>query len=151
MNIDPIERWNLAISAGAVATSLAVATPSFAVGIAVGAALEAMNFRALRRSAQFLFWGMMPGGRTWTAVFGLRFVLLAIGIVAAVYLGTNVAGLLVGLSIIMPATIIEAWRTRPPVDPDAPGVDPDDESWENWNPWLAREVAPAEDSEEESW
>ena len=148
MNLDPIERWNLAISAGAVATSLAVAKPSFAVGIAVGATLEAMNFHALRRSAQFLFWGMMPGSRTWTAVFGLRFVLLATGIGAAVYLGTNVAGLLVGLSIIMPATIIEAWRTRPPVDPDAPSMDPDDESWERWNPWLAREVTP---SEEDSW
>jgi len=71
-SIDPIERWNIAISAGAVATSLAVATPLFATSLAVGAALEAANFRALRRSTQFLFWGVMPGQRAWAAVFGMR-------------------------------------------------------------------------------
>ena len=149
MNVDPIERWNLAISAGAVATSLAVATPVFATSLAVGAALEAANFRALRRSAQFLFWGALPGQRAWAAVFGLRYGLLAIGIGAALYLGADALGLVIGLSIIMPATIFEAWRSRPPIDPEAPCLDEDDPSWDRWNPWLAREMHPSEDADGE--
>jgi hypothetical protein len=150
MTIDPIERWNLAISAGAVATSFALATPSFTTGLAIGAALEAFNFRGLHRSAQFLFWGVMPGQRMWTAVFGMRFGLLAIGIFAALYFGTNAAGLLVGLSLIMPATILEAWRSRPPIVEDALVLDPDDPGWDLWNPWLAHETEPADESEEVS-
>jgi hypothetical protein len=151
MSIDPIERWNIAISAGAVATSLAVATPLFATSLAVGAALEAANFRALRRSTEFLFWGVMPGQRAWAAVFGMRFGLLAIGIGAALYFGADALGLVIGLSLIMPATIFEAWRSRPPIDPNAPKLDDDDPSWDRWNPWLARESAPSEEYEEEGW
>ena len=147
MSIDPIERWNIAISAGAVATSLAVATPAFTTSLAVGAALEAANFRAMRRSAQFLFWGVMPGQRAWAAVFGLRFVLLAIGIGAALYFGADAAALLIGLSLIMPATIIEAWRSRPPINPNAPRLAEDDPSCDRWNPWLARESKISDESE----
>ena len=151
MSIDPIERWNFAISASAVATSLALATPAFATSLAVGAALEAANFRAMRRSAQFLFWGVMPGQRAWAAVFGLRFILLATGICAALYFGADAAGLLIGLSLIMPATVIEAWRSRPPIDANAPRLDDDDPSWDRWNPWLARESKVRDEGEEESW
>jgi hypothetical protein len=151
MSIDPIERWNIAISASAVATSLAVATPAFATSLAVGAALEAVNFRAMRRSAQFLFWGVMPGQRAWAAVFGLRFILLATGICAALYFGADAAGLLIGLSLIMPATVIEAWRSRPQIDANAPRLDDDDPSWDRWNPWLARESKVGDEGEEESW
>ncbi len=151
MSIDPIERWNIAISAGAVATSLAVATPLFAMSLAVGAALEAANFRALRRSTQFLFWGVMPGQRAWAAIFGLRFGLLAIGITAALFLGADAVGLLAGLSLIMPAVVIEPWRSRPPIDPNAPRLAADDPSWDRWNPWLARESAPRDEHEEEGW
>lgn len=149
MSIDPVERWNLAISAGAVATSLAVAPPAFTTSLAIGAALEAVNFRALRRSAQFLFWGVMPGQRAWAAVFGLRFSLLAIGICAALYFGADAAGLLIGLSLIMPATIIETWRARPAVDPNAPRLADDDPSWDRWNPWLAREFEASDEADEE--
>jgi len=148
MSIDPIERWNLAISASAVATSLALATPAFATSLAIGAALEAANFRALRRSAQMLFGGAIPGQRAWSAAFGLRFLLLATGICAALYFGADAAGLLIGLSLIMPATVIEAWRSRPPVDPNAPCLDEDDPSWERWNPWLARESELRDEDEE---
>ncbi len=150
MSIDPIERWNIAISAGAIATSLAIATPAFATSLAVGAALETANFHALRCSAQFLFWGVMPGQRAWAAVFGLRFSLLAIGICAALYFGADAAGLLIGLSLIMPATLIEAWRSRPPIDPNAPRLADDDPSWDRWNPWLARESKVGDELEEES-
>jgi hypothetical protein len=151
MSIDPIERWNIAISAGAVATSLAVATPLFATSLAVGAALEAANFRALRRSTQFMFWGVMPGQRGWAAIFSMRFGLLAIGIIAALYLGADAVGLVAGLSLIVPATVIETWRSRPPIDPNAPRLDDDDPSWDRWNPWLARESVSSEEREEEGW
>ena len=151
MSIDPIERWNIAISAGAVATSLAVASPGFAISIAVGAVLEAVNFRSLRRSAQLLFSGEITGQRMWSAAYGIRFVLLAIGIIAAVYFGANIIGMVIGLSLIVPATIIEAWRSRPPIDPNAPRLVNDDPSWDRWNPWLARETEAPDEPEEESW
>ena len=50
---------------------------------------------------------------------------------------------------IMPAAIIEAWRTRPAIDPNAPALDADDPSWDNWNPWLAREQDEPEELETE--
>ncbi len=151
MKIDPFERMNLVITAGAVATSYAVASPSFTAGLALGAAMEAANFHGLRRSAQFLFWGVLPNQRAWSAVFAMRLGLLAVGIAAALYFGMNAAGLLVGLSLIMPAAIIEAWRTRPLALEGAQALDPDDPAWNDWNPWLARESEQSRDSDEESW
>lgn len=150
MTIDPIERWSLVFSAGAVATSLVVASPTFATSVAVGAALEAVNFRSLRRSAQLLFSGEIAGQRMWSAVYAVRFVLLAIGIVGAVYFGANVIGLALGLSLVVPATILEAWRTRPPVNENAPALDPDDPGWDRWNAWLVREEEEIEGSEGEN-
>lgn len=147
--IDPIERLNLTLSAGAVAAALALATPAFAVSLAVGALLEAANFRGLRRSAQFLFWGEIPGAGPWVAVYGLRFGLLVVGIGAALYFGADPIGLVIGLSLIMPAAVVEAWRTRPAVDPSAPCLPPDDPAWERWNAWLARERTPGEEEEGE--
>jgi hypothetical protein len=148
LSIDPIERTNLTLSAGAVAASLALATPGFALSLAVGAALEAWNFRGLRRSAQFLFWGQIRGSGGWLGVYSLRMSLLVIGIGAALYLGAHPVGLLIGLSLIMPAAVIEAWRARPAVDPAAPALGQDDPSWERWNAWLAREREADEERED---
>ena len=148
MSIDPIERTNLTLSAGAVAASFALASPGFAASLAVGALLEAWNFRGLRRSAQFLFWGEIRGSGGWLGVYGLRMGLLVIGIGGALYFGAHPVGLLIGLSLIMPATVIEAWRSRPAVDPTAPALAGDDPSWERWNPWLARERAADEERED---
>jgi len=145
VRIDPIERTNLTLSAGAVAVSLALATPAFALSLAVGALLETVNFRGLRRQAQFLFWGQIKSGGMWTGVFGLRFGILVIGIVSALGFGADPLGLLIGLSLIMPAAVIEAWRTRPAVDPHAPALHPEDPAWDDWNPWLAREREPEEE------
>jgi len=139
---------NLKLSAGAVAASLVLATPAFAFSLLVGSVLEAVNFHGLRRSAQFLFWGQIAGSRGWTGVFALRFSLLALGIAAAMYFGADPVGLTIGLSLIMPAVVIEAWRARPAIDESAPALDPDDPSWDRWNPWLARERAELEDEED---
>jgi hypothetical protein len=130
---------NLKLSAGAAAASLVWATPAFAFSLLTGALLEAFNFHGLRRSAQFMFWGEISGSRAWMGVFALRFSLLAIGIIAALYFGADPVGLLIGLSLMMPAAVIEAWRARPAIDPNAPALDADDPSWDDWNPWLARE------------
>ena len=147
MKIDPIERMNLTLSAGAVAASFVLVSPLFALSLAVGAALEAFNFRGLRNQAQFLFWGQIRSGGVWTGVYALRFSLLVIGIGAALYFGADPAGLLVGLSLVMPAAVIEAWRSRPRVDPNAPALAEDDPAWDRWNPWLARERAETEDED----
>jgi len=148
MRIDPIERTNLTLSASAVAASLALASPVFAASLAVGAALEAFNFRGLRRSAQFRFWGQIGTSGGWLGVYSLRMGVLVIGIGVALYLGADPVGLLIGLSLIMPAAVIEAWRARPPVDASAPAMADDDPTWERWNPWLAREREADEERED---
>ncbi len=145
MSMNPIERTNLAFTAGAVAVSLAVATPLFAASLAAGALIEAVNFRGLRRSAELLFFGhraapeARPPSRLGAAGFGARFALLAAAIGTSIYAGAHPVGLVIGLSLIMPAAVIEAWRTRPPVDPEAQDLAADDDEWDRWNPWLARE------------
>lgn len=151
MSIDPIERWSLVISAGAVVTSFALVSPGFAIGVGVGAALEAVNFHGLLRSTRSLFSGLLPTRSAWSAGFALRFGLLAVGIGAALYLGANAAGLLVGLSLVIPAVVIEAFRSPPTSAPAATALDPDDPSWERWNPWLAREELENEESGDEDW
>lgn len=145
MSIDPIERINLTLSAGAVATALAVASPGFAASVAVGALLEAWNFRGLRRSAGILLFGQIrPGG--WLGVYSMRMGLLAVGIGTALYLGADPIGILVGLSLIVPACLIEAWRALPRADSSAPALAEDDPAWERWNPWFARENEEREDA-----
>jgi hypothetical protein len=145
LSIAPIERLNLLLAAGAVAVSLALATPNFALSVGVGAVLEAVNLRGLQRTAQMLFSGGAPGRLLWSAGFGLRFTLLALAVGVAIYSGAHPVGLLIGLSLVVPAAIIGAWRARPPIDEGAPALSPDDESWDRWNPWLARETEEEED------
>ncbi len=147
MKIDPIERMNLTLSASAVAASFVLASPVFALSLALGAALEAFNFRGLRNQARFLFWGQIRSGGVWTGVYALRFSLLVVGIGAGLHFGADPIGLLIGLSLVMPAAVIEAWRSRPSVDPNAPALAEDDPAWDRWNPWLARERAETEDTD----
>lgn len=112
-----VEQWNLGLSAGAVAASLALVTPHFATSLAAGAFLEALNLGAIHRTAKSLFEGqVMTGG--WVGGLAMRFILLSAGIFYVMYIGANPVGLLIGLSIAMPATLIDAWLNRPPiVDP----------------------------------
>jgi hypothetical protein len=145
--MDPIERANLALCAGATAASWWLASPAFALSLGAGGLLEAVNFRGLRRSAEFLFSGHLGAGSGWQGLFALRFGLLVLGIGAALALGAHPVGLLIGLSLIMPASIFQAWRSRPPLDPNAPALAPDDPSWDRWNPWLARERDPSDDED----
>ena len=144
--LHPIERTNLKLSAGAVVASLALVSPLFALSLALGAAFEALNFRGLRLGAEALFAGELPARRA--GILGPRLVLLALALGVALYAGAHPVGLVVGLSLILPAAVIEAWRARPRIDPSAPALAPDDEAWERWNPWLAREREAGEGDEE---
>ncbi len=147
LRVERVERLNLALCAGAVAASAPLVSTRFAVGVAVGALLEALNFRALIRAGRSLFAGSARG---WGAGWSLRFAFLAVGIGAALYVGAHPVGLVVGLSMIMPAALIEAWRSRPPILPDASALPPEDPSWDRWDPWLARE-RDDDDDEEQGW
>jgi hypothetical protein len=139
VTIQPIERLNLAVGAGATAATWWLVSPLFAISLGFGALLEAVNFRGLHQQAQLLFWGEIRSGGGWTGLYALRFGLLVIGIGGALALGAHPVGLVVGLSLIMPTTVWVAWRNRPAIDPNAPALPEDDPAWESWNPWLARE------------
>lgn len=141
--------YSLAFSAGATAASWALVSPRFAGSLALGAALEAMNFRALFRYWRAALLGTEKLGFAAFGSFGLRFVVLAGCVWAALALGAHPVGLLVGLSLVMPGVLIAAWRARPAPDPSAPALAADDPSWDAWNPWLARE-RDAEADEDES-
>ena len=150
MKLDPIERTNLALSAGAAALAFAWTSPGFAVSLLAGAALEWANFRGLYRSASAFFGGDLPGSNVFRAAAGLRFLLLGVGIAVALGIGAHPVGLAIGLSLILPAAVIEAWRHRPPAAPDAPRLAPDDPEWERWDAWRARERDAEDDGEERS-
>jgi len=152
LRLDPMERLNLGISAGAVAASFAFASPLFAASVALGAALEALNFRALRAATRRLFAGELTVGHAWAAGFGARFVLLAAGIGYALHAGAHPVALTLGLSTMVPAVLVGAWLQRPPVlDPATlpPPPPPDDPSWDRWSVWRAREIEPRADEDEE--
>ena len=144
VRVERVERLNLALCAGAVLASYPLVSPAFAASVAAGGLLEAANFRGLARAGQRLFAGRQ---HSWTAGWALRFALLGVGIAAALYFGADPVGLVVGLSLIVPAALVEAWRSRPPVLADVPALPPEDPSWERWNPWLAREEEPDEEDD----
>jgi hypothetical protein len=142
-----MERVNLLIAAGAVAAGYAMAGPIFATSLALGAGIEGVNFRALRSGTQRLFAGDLTVGHAWVAGFALRFVVLAGAIALSLRAGAHPLGLVLGLSTIVPAVIVAAWRERPPIGNPEPGPPPDDPSWDAWNPWIARERDPSEEEE----
>jgi hypothetical protein len=109
-----VERWNLGLSAGAVAASFALVTPHFATSLAAGAFIEAINLGAIHRAAKRLFAGeLMSNG--WIGGLAFRFVLLGAAIFVTMRAGAHPVALLIGLSIAMPATLIDAWINRPPI------------------------------------
>ena len=142
-----MERLNFGISASAVAAGFALASPAFATSLAIGAAIEAMNFRALRAGAAQLFAGNLVAGKAWAMGFGVRFAFLSVAISLALGAGAHPVALVIGLSTTIPAVVIGAWLQRPAIDPSAPALDAEDPSWDAWNPWLARERDASDDEE----
>ena len=145
-----VEQLNLGLSAGAVAASFALVTPHFAGSLAAGAFLEALNLGVIHRGAKRFFNLEGASTRGWIGVFSLRFLTLAAAIFVTMQVGANPAALLIGLSIAMPATVIDAWLNRPPViDPATLPTfvggqeaalgeaesEEDAEYWENYSVW----------------
>ncbi len=150
LDLDRTERLNLQLIAGALAASLALRPGVFAASLAVGAAIEVVNYRALRRYAALFLSGQMGGARAWTGAYALRFAFVAIAMALALGLGAHPVGLILGLSTILPAAVISAWRAPIPALPVAEPPAPDDPSWDEWNPWLARERTADADEEEDA-
>jgi hypothetical protein len=150
VSADRTEKINWTIAGGALATSAVLAPPPFTAAMALGVALEAVNYRALRRSTELFFGGQLEGARAWSAGFGLRFAFLALAMTVAVAAGAHPVGLVLGLSTIVPAVVIAAFR-QPPVPNVAavPGPPPDDPSWDAWNAWTASERRVDEEDEEQ--
>ncbi len=124
--LEKVEQWNLGLSAGAVAASYALVTPHFATSLAAGAFLEAINLGAILRAARRLFSGeLMSLG--WIGGLAFRFLLLGAAIFVTMRAGADPVALLIGLSIAMPATVIDAVLNRPPIlDPETLPVFLDD-------------------------
>jgi hypothetical protein len=132
-----VERLNFTLSAGAVAASFAFFTPQIASSVAAGALLEVINFRAMHASARSFFAGQLGGAGLWVGVVGLRLAVLGGAIVLATMLGAHPIAFVAGLSIVMPAVVLDSWRNRPAVvdQSDYPVPEPDDPSWDRFSVW----------------
>jgi len=149
MNLYPAEKVNLGLSAGAVATSFALASPLFAGSVAVGVTLGTVNFRFLHTTAEAVFQGAVQSG-AWVGVLAFRLALVFAGIVAAMWLGADGIGLAIGLSVVMPATVAAAVWLKPAHVPTVPGpaVAPDDPIWDDYSVWRPnREARPRDDDD----
>ena len=144
----PIEQLHALLAALAITTSAIAVGPWFSASLALGVVLAMLNFRALRRATQRLFSGEIAGAGPWVVLFAIRFGLLGAAMYMALASGAHPIGLVIGLSMIVPAVVLFAGR-RPPVYPLGAGAGrevppPDDPSWDDWNPWLAKEREPEE-------
>jgi hypothetical protein len=150
IQLDPVERMSFALSAGAVAISYALAPAPFTAGLAAGAALEAINLRGLVAYARRLFSSELAGAGPWIGAFSLRFGVLVVGIFVVLQAGASPVGLLVGLSLAMPAVVISAILNRPErVEHELlPAIPPDDESWDHYSVWRAGSAPPPSDGDD---
>jgi hypothetical protein len=130
--------WHAAISAAAALGAFALATPKVALSVLLGAALQTLNFRGLFGLARNAF------AREARAAsgFALRLPLFGALVFVAIRAGVDAAGLLVGVTALVPAVVIAAWLARPRDVADLsalPALAPEDPSWDRYSPWLARE------------
>ena len=146
--LDPIERVHLGLGVGVLGAAAALGGGPLAASVATGAAIEACNYRLLRRAADRLFGGELGGRRGWVAGYAVRFTLVGLAMALALRAGARPMGLGLGLSLIVPAAIVVAWRWRPPREGFEPAPPPDDPSWDRWDAWRARERPLPEDEEE---
>jgi len=139
-----VERLNLTLSAGAVAASYAMFTPAVASSVAAGALLEMLNFRTLHASARSFFAGQLGGAGLWMGVVGLRLGVLTGALLLVAALGGHPLAFVAGLSVVLPAVVIDTWRHRPAVvdQSDYPVPAPDDPEWDRFSVWRMTSDAP---------
>ncbi len=132
-----VERLNFGLSVGAIAASFALASTTFASSLAAGAAIEAVNFRTLHAAARRFFAGELAGAGLWLGVVAVRLGVLGAAIVVAIGAGAQPVALVIGLSLVMPAVLIDAWRNRPVVldQPGYPVPPPDHPAWDRFSVW----------------
>jgi hypothetical protein len=143
-----LQGLNLTLSAGGLAASALLAGPAFATAYALGAALEAVNFRALCACTTRVLSGQLDGGRFWIGLLGLRLAMLFGAMGVALAAGAHPLGLLLGVSTVVPAVLLGAWWLGPPVDPSAPALPADDPAWDHWSVWRADVALPALEDED---
>jgi hypothetical protein len=130
--------WHAALSAAAALAGFVLATPEFALGLLLGAALQTLNFRALFGLARTAFAQQARAA----SGFALRLPLFGALAFVAIRAGVDAAGLLAGISTLVPAVVVAAWQSRPraAADPSSlPALASDDPSWDLYSTWLARE------------
>jgi hypothetical protein len=150
-NIAPaqaLQGLNLTLSAGGLAASALFAGPAFTAAYALGAALEAVNFRALCTCATRVLSGQLDGGRFWITLLGMRLAMLFGAMGVALVAGAHPLGLLLGVSTVVPAVLLGAWWLGPPIDPAAPALPADDPAWDHWSIWRADVVEPVVEDEQ---
>jgi hypothetical protein len=130
--------WHAAISAFAALLGFALATPKFALSLLLGAALQTLNFRGLFVFAQSAFENQARAA----SGFALRLPLFGALVFVAIKSGVDAAGLLAGITTLVPSVLIAAWQARPVDVADLsalPALAADDPSWDHYSLWLARE------------
>lgn len=129
--------WHAAFAAAAGLAAFGLATPKFALSLLLGAALQTLNFRGLFGLAQS---ALALQARA-ASGFALRLPLFGALVFVALEVGVDPAGLLCGITTLVPAVVVAAWQSRPRVIPasELPALAPDDPAWDEWSPWLARE------------
>ena len=101
--------WHAAISAAAALAAFALAGPKFALSLLLGAALQTMNFRGLFGLAQAAFSQQARAA----SGFALRLPLFGGLVFVAIKVGVDAAGLVAGITTLVPAVVIAAWHARP--------------------------------------
>ena len=134
-----IERMNLVVAAVTIVGSLAFGSKVVTASVAIGCLIIAANYHVLRRATDRFFTGDLSGGGAWSAGFAMRFVFLGAAMWVALEAGAHPIGLILGMSTTVPAAVLVAWRNPPVGVETGPVPPPDDPSWDEWDPWLARE------------
>jgi hypothetical protein len=130
--------WHAAFTAAGALAGLALAGPKFAASLLLGAALQTMNFRGLFGLARTAFAQQARAA----SGFALRLPLFGALVFVAIEAGVDAAGLVAGITALVPAVVAAAWQSRPRDVADVgslPALAPDDPSWDLYSPWLARE------------
>ena len=144
-----VQGMNLLLSAGATAAGYVAVSPRFAGGVMAGAVVESVNLRAMWRFSERAIFDQGGGSAIAAGAFGVRFVVMGAVIFALLSAGMHPVGLLVGLSMVIPSVVTAAWLSRPAPSDAAPLAPTDDAAFDDWNPWLAREVDRDDEDEEE--